>query len=121
MANYQRKYTGVLFLDLVRTFDNVIPWALIILLKKYGMPDKITRYIDAMTSDRCLIGYTAGLALQRRSTSRGLLQGSILSPILFNLYFTLIEICLPLPIHILMYADDIAIYCAHESLDCISH
>lgn len=119
MANQQRKYTGVLFLDLqlVGAFNNVIPEVLLILLDKYRIPHKIIAYVRATTCHRNLIGYAAGVALQQRYTSRGLPQGSIQSPILFNLYLALIETCLPLPVHILMYADDIAIYCSYKSLN----
>lgn len=74
-----------------------------------------------MTVNRDLIGYVAGMALQPRQTSRGLPQGSISSPILFNLYLALIETCIPLPVHILMYADDVAIYCSHQSSNYISN
>lgn len=69
-----------------------------------------------LLKERHLSGFASGIHMQDRIANRGLPQGSILSPLLFNLYVTLIERCLPLPVQILMYADDIAIYCSHESI-----
>lgn len=111
----------MVFLDLIEAFDNVILKVLAILLSKYGLLKKIIAFIQATTYHRNLLGYAAGVNLQKRTTSRGLPQGSILNPILFDLYLAMIENCLPLPVHILMYADDIAIYCTHESLNYIKN
>ncbi|KMQ87593.1 pol-like protein [Lasius niger] len=116
-ANKERKYTGVVFLDLVGAFDNVIPEALMALLFKYGLPNKIMEFIKTTITHRNLTGYAAGINLQRRQINRGLPQGSILSPILFNLYLALSYTCLPENVKILTYADDIAIYCANKNLD----
>ncbi|KMQ84468.1 reverse transcriptase [Lasius niger] len=118
-ANLQRKLTGIVFLDLIGAFDNVIPEALLILLSKHGLPHKIIAFIKAITTRCNLIGYAAGITLQRRRTHRGLPQGSILTPILFNLYVSLIHTCLSNTTKILMYADDIAIYCSHQNLEYI--
>ncbi|KMQ89380.1 pol-like protein [Lasius niger] len=116
-ANCLRKFTGVVFLDLIGAFDNVFPEVLFTLLTKYGLPLKILKFIKATMAQRNLTGYAAGIALQKRTTNRGLPQGSILSPILFNLYLSLIETSLPVTIKVLIYTDDIAIYCTHENLE----
>lgn len=100
-------------------FDNVIPEALILLVHKYGLPSKITSYIQATTSRRNLMGYAAGIDLQHRTATRGLPQGSILSPILFNLYIALVHTCLPESVKILVYAD-ITIYHSDENLEHIA-
>ncbi|XP_029680040.1 uncharacterized protein LOC115245731, partial [Formica exsecta] len=91
LANRHRKFTGVVFLDLVGAFDNVLPEALLILLEKFGLPQKIISFIRKTTTNRNLTGYAAGIPLQTRSTDRGLPQGSILSPTLFNIYVQLLS------------------------------
>lgn len=117
MANKERKFTGAVFLDLLGTFDNVIPKALLTLLIKYGLLTKIIAFIKATITHRNLIGSAAGINFQRRQTTRGLPQGSILSPILFNLYLALSCTCLPETVKIITYADDIAIYYSNENLE----
>jgi len=107
----------VVFIDLVGAFDNVIPEALIILLSKFGLTNKILKFIKETTSHRHFTGYAAGIALQKRRTTKGLPQGSILSPLLFNIYIYLIHTCLPDSIKILAYADDISIYFSDENLN----
>ncbi|XP_029659118.1 uncharacterized protein LOC115233047 [Formica exsecta] len=119
LANRHRKFTGIVFLDLVGTFDNVLPEALLILLEKFGLPKKIIGFIRKTTTNRYLTGYAAGIPLQTRRTDRGLPQGSILSPILFNIYVALAHTCLPEHLKILMYANDIAIYHMDDNLDSI--
>lgn len=117
LANQGKKLTGVVFIDLVGAFDNVIPEALIILLSKFGLPNKILKFIKETTSHHHLTGYAAGIALQKRRTTKGLPQGSILSPLLFNIYIYLIHTCIPESIKILAYADDIAIYVSDENFN----
>ncbi|KMQ86767.1 pol-like protein [Lasius niger] len=117
MANKERKFTGAVFLDSVGIFDNVIPEALLTLLIKYGLPTKIITFIKATITHHNLTGYAAGINFQRRQTTRGLPQGSILSPILFNLYLALSCTCLPETVKIITYAEDIAIYYSNGNLE----
>ncbi|XP_029658825.1 uncharacterized protein LOC115232833 [Formica exsecta] len=119
MSNKSRKFTGVAFLDIEKAFDRVRPEILLTLLAKFGLPLKILKFIKALTSGRHLIGFAAGINLQNRDTTIGLPQGSILSPILFNLYIAFSHSVLPDSVKILYYADDIAIYCTDGQLEFI--
>lgn len=118
-ANNSQLLTGTVFLDLIGAFDNVIPEILLTILSKFGLPTVILDFIKSTTARRDLTGFAAGINLQQRQTSRGLPQGSILSPILFNLYVSLAHSCIPEEAKILSYADDIAIYCSDANLETI--
>lgn len=121
IANKAQKYTGVTFLDLVGAFDRIRPEILITLLDKYGLPPKILRFIATLVTRRNLIGFAAGINLQNRTTTIGLPQGSILNPILFNLYIALSHTVIPDSVKIRCYADNIAIYCSDQHLDYIKN
>lgn len=64
--------------------------------------------------------YVSGGYLQTRTMTRGLPQGSVFSPLLFNIYISQIESCLPLSISALLYADDIMIYCSHQFINYVA-
>lgn len=66
-----------------------------------------------------LLALTCKVALLLYTTTTGLLQGSISSPFLFNLYMALSHIVLPRSVKILYYADDIAIFCSNQHLEFI--
>lgn len=84
----------------------------------FGLPYKILKFIRDTFSRRYLTGFAGGVALQRRFTTKGLPQGLILSPILFNIV-SIIHLCLPDSVKILAYADDIVIYCSSTELSVI--
>lgn len=89
LANKAQKLTGAIFLDLVDVFDNVLPEALLIQLSKAGLPSKYLEFFKATISLRNLTGYAAGIALQRRQTTRGLPQSSRYSALYYLLYTSL--------------------------------
>ncbi|XP_026479951.1 uncharacterized protein LOC113386381 [Ctenocephalides felis] len=56
-----------------------------------------------------------------KKNNKGLAQGSLLSPLLFNIYMAQVEKIFTADTHILQYADDISIYTSQNSIDeCIS-
>ena len=53
----------------------------------------------------------------RRTLFRGLPQGSVLSPILFNFYTIDLHCIFPSLLNVLQYADDFVIYCHHKNIN----
>ena len=78
---------AVAFLDLSKAYDTVWREALLEMLDKtYGMPKELIKMISAMyTQTRSVIQINGTLG-EAYQTHRGLLQGALTSPILFNLY-----------------------------------
>lgn len=119
LGNNNKNITGTVFLDIAGAFDHVISHILLNILN-FGLPANIIKFIDSIVSHRKLEGYISGNFLQTRHAYMGLPQGSVLSPLLFNLYLSHVHTSLPPNIKIVMYADDLPIFCSHPSIETIA-
>lgn len=108
---------GVIFLDIAGAFDNVLPSLLFKILKGIGVPAKLIRFVEHITSQRIVEGFLGGTSLGKRIASRGLPQGLVLSPMLFDLYLSALVKGLPPDVKSLMYADDICLYTYDTSIE----
>jgi len=106
--------TVSIFLDIKETFDNVIPNILIQELKKIGIPAR-RRFIQNLISERQLHFVIDGNLSGPFYSHKGTPQGSILSPILFDIYLKDINHLHPNS-KILLYADDIVVYSTNKNI-----
>ena len=70
-------------------------------------------------TDRSLFGFFGGIELGKKNTNKGLPQGSILSPILFNIYISDIIFKIDYRCKLISFADDILIYCSDKEIKII--
>ena len=105
----KRKYdksstTAIVFFDFTKAYDMVDRAILIEKLQNYNIPINIVYTIKDML-DKFILNYEG----QEIKTQRGLVQGSVLSPVLFNLYINDLMWHLEFEkIKSWAYADDIA-------------
>lgn len=116
IARLQGLFMGVIFIDIEGAYDNVNIKTLIAHLIQIKVPPTIVKYIAESFTDRELSGYSGSFRLGTRSTNKGLPQGSILSPLLFNIYLHDIERKLPDGVIFSSFADDIRISTSHASM-----
>jgi len=101
------------FLDIKSAYDNVVLSILKNKLEFLKVPYYITNFI--MNS---LYGRLIKLDSLSRKVWKGLPQGSVLSPILYNVYtYDLDNIFKGTPVSILQYADDIAVYISNKCIN----
>jgi hypothetical protein len=85
-----RDDTYLLFLDLRKAYDSVPQAALWAILRHMGVPDHLVRLLEAWNSARRCCVRVNGELSDAFNVSKGLPQGDVLSPLLFNLYITML-------------------------------
>lgn len=104
------------FLDIHAAYDNVIISVLLEKMKQLGIPIMIINFISSMLFERHIhLNLSDGTRLSRILT-KGLPQGSVLSPILYNIYTYDLDSSLN-NISILQYADDLLLYTNNSSIE----
>ena len=98
-------------LDVKSAFDDVCPILLQKILTKLNIPAKIRRFIFNLMTNRNLFFKIAGEIKGPFYRNRGVPQGCVLSPTLYNLYVIGLALLINEPIKLLQYADDTFIYC----------
>lgn len=109
-----RQKTGVAFLDLSAAYDTVWKDGLVHKLHKVIPNKKVVNLIENMLSDRKFRVFIGERNSKTRVLNNGLPQGSVLSPLLFNLYTS------DLPAtraRKFMYADDLALAVQHNEFE----
>lgn len=110
LALSKNEYCVAVFLDICGAYDNVnIP----ILKKKLlaiGIPPKLVQFIINLLSQRTIFVDGSESPPHIRHIFKGLPQGSVLSPILYNIYTYDLEKSIHFMCKILQYADDLTFY-----------
>ena len=112
----QYEYVGAVLMDLSKAFDCIPHEHLTNKLTAYGLSSSATMLISNYLSNRnqrVKIGNTTGSWLE---IAKGVPQGSILGPLMFNIFINDIFLCVK-GCSIYNYADDNTISAAHRNID----
>ncbi|GFX80374.1 probable RNA-directed DNA polymerase from transposon BS [Trichonephila clavipes] len=112
----KHKSTGAVFLDIQKAFDRVWREGLLYKLIKYDFPPPMIKIISSYLADRNFSVRINTYSSHRRTEAGGA-QGTLISPLLFNIYVN------DIPIHntiLCMFADDTAILAPHSELKLIA-
>jgi len=116
-AFFMREKVGALFLDVKGAYDNVDPSILFDMINDLSIPVGYKLFIKNLLKPRIIDIYKSGFFQDTRTLYNGLPQGSVLSPLLFNLYLKNINQVIPYNCKLIQFADDIAIYCSDKYID----
>lgn len=102
----EKRHSAAVFLDIEKAFDKVWHQGLLYKLIYAGLPDTYVHLISSYLSERRYYVSSEGAGSTVRAIRAGVPQGSVIGPVLFNLYVSDI----PRENNIAMYADDTALY-----------
>lgn len=114
-AKSRRRIVMAVFLDVKRAYDTVSHTHVLHALMQAGVPGRPFRWLADF-----LRGRTLSIRTQRGTTpkvvlSHGVPQGSVLSPILFNLVMVGLKARIPSKVFISIYADDVCLWTVGKS------
>lgn len=103
----QKQYTPILFIDVAQAFDSVWHNGLKYKISRSDIPHYLTAILYSFLDDRTFKTIINNTASTIRKICAGVPQGSILGPLLFNIYTHDIP---DTESNIMMFADDTAVY-----------
>ena len=113
-----QEQTTVIFLDLQQAFDRAWPTGVLIKLLRAGIQGPLLAWLQNFLTRRTIQVRASDSLSARRMTTRGVPQGSVLSPTLFNVLMA--DFPTPKgPTKTALFADDIAVYRSGRTSDAI--
>lgn len=105
--------TIAVFLDVAKAYDSVLPSAILSHLQEMGVTGHLLRFIRVFLTDRFMQVRIENVFSSKRTVVRGVPQGSVLSPILFNVAMSALPSTLKShrsKARLSIYADDLCIW-----------
>ena len=111
-----KKYVAAILMDLSKAFDCLPHDLLLLKLKYYGLSDSALKLIESYLTNRKQSVKLGTFKSDFQSILKGVPRGSILGPVLFNIFlndiFHFIEHCI-----LYNYADDNTVSCCDKNLE----
>lgn len=112
-----KKSTDIIYIDFAKAFDSVSHPKLLHKLKSYGITGNIFKFISAWLADRYQIVKLEGYLSIPKLVRSGVLQGSVLGPLLFLIFINDLVDCIPPEAHPSLFADDIKLFSDSETIN----
>uniref|UniRef100_A0A6G5AC88 Putative tick transposon n=1 Tax=Rhipicephalus microplus TaxID=6941 RepID=A0A6G5AC88_RHIMP len=110
LARKRRQYAALVTLDIAKAYDSVEHFILLNTLERLNFPQYFIEWVAEFLKSREFYCVKDGCSSSRFKQTRGVPQGAVLSPILFNALMSTIPTDQEVTVYI--YADDIALFAA---------
>ncbi len=114
-ARLSKISTAAIFLDIARAFDRVWIDALIHKLINYNFPTNLVKLLNSYLNDRTFQVRINSSLSSKFNVYFGIMQGSVLGPVLFNLFIN--DFPIHHSTHVAIYADDTAIFSQNRNIN----
>jgi hypothetical protein len=109
-----KEQTVAAFLDVSGAYDNVLIDVLCRVMLDKELPVGLVRFLRNLLWCKALVFYVGGVECMTLSGYKGLPQGSVLNPLLYNLLGFGMDSFIPSGCNFFQYADDIGVYSSHH-------
>ena len=107
-------------MDLSKAFDTLSHYLIVKKLQDYGRDSKVINLVTNYLSDRQQRVRLSGKYSSMKTIMKGVFQGSILGPILFNIFMNDLSYAID-ECTLFMYADDTQLFKSAENIDQVEH
>ena len=111
------RYVGMVMIDLRKAFDTVNHTILCDKLKAVGFDSSTVSWFQSYLQNRTQLVNVNGVSSDVMKISCGVPQGSILGPLLFNLYVN--DMCSSVDCKLILYADDSVLLVSHKDFEVV--
>ena len=112
----RKELTGLLFVDISKAFDSINHKILLGKLEHIGLSESSLKWFKSYLADRRQCVCINGELSETRQIDFGVPQGSVLGPLLFNIYVNSLLTCVK-KCRMILYADDAVLIYAASTLD----
>ncbi|KAH7936107.1 hypothetical protein HPB52_018415 [Rhipicephalus sanguineus] len=105
-------------MDVHKAYDEVSHSAILAIMRCVGLPERVCTFVHRFLTQRTFAIRVAGNATGTFNSKRGVPQGSVLAPLLFNLAMLPLGWALAAisDVYYIIYADDITAWSVHNDL-----
>jgi hypothetical protein len=109
------KRTTVVYLDFAKAFDTVVHGKLLLKLEAYGISGEALAWIRGFLALRDHYVCVNGASSSKRAVPSGVIQGSVLGPVLFSLFVNDLVDLAEGDVNVRLFADDAKLYAPEGS------
>lgn len=110
IALHSKQLVDVVYIDFRRAFDSIVHSKLLLKLSSHGITGNLLNWISVFLSNRVQQVVVDNCCSSIISVSSGVIQGSVLGPILFILFINDLSVLVDLSVKLELFADDLKLF-----------